>query len=333
MHIRNVDNTISSLLLGSRSFYYRKYQVPSKKIFRVLSLDGGGSKGAYTLGVLKEAERFFGGAPLANSFDLIYGTSVGSFIAAFLALGARVSEVERLYFEMIPTVMVRTRRSRTAALRKKVFETFGDADFTAFKTNIGLVSTNYDLERPMVFKNFTWKTHAPNRAYKPGFGCTIADAVLASSAAYPLFDMHTVRTDTHGEHLLFDGSYVGNNPTLFAIVDARHLFDKASEEVAVLSVGCGVYPISMRTFFKELYFSRLSGQHLSKMFNISSRTIEQLQSVLFSEIPCVRISDSYEQREYATHVLERDTVRLQKLVELGEASFRSHATRVQNILM
>jgi patatin-like phospholipase/acyl hydrolase len=50
----------------------------------VLSLDGGGAKGFYTLGVLKEIEAMLG-EPLWERFDLIFGTSTGAIIAALLA--------------------------------------------------------------------------------------------------------------------------------------------------------------------------------------------------------------------------------------------------------
>ena len=40
---------------------------------RVLSLDGGGAKGFYTLGVLKQIEAMLG-RPLCECFDLIFGT-------------------------------------------------------------------------------------------------------------------------------------------------------------------------------------------------------------------------------------------------------------------
>ena len=56
--------------------------------FRILSLDGGGAKGFYTLGVLKEIEALVE-RPLYEHFDLIFGTSTGSIIAALLALAAR----------------------------------------------------------------------------------------------------------------------------------------------------------------------------------------------------------------------------------------------------
>jgi predicted acylesterase/phospholipase RssA len=49
----------------------------ASKLFRVLALDGGGAKGFYTLGALKEIEGLVG-CPLYRKFDLIYGTSAGA---------------------------------------------------------------------------------------------------------------------------------------------------------------------------------------------------------------------------------------------------------------
>jgi patatin-like phospholipase/acyl hydrolase len=45
--------------------------------FRILSLDGGGAKGFYTLGVLKEIEALVQ-RPLHEAFGLIFGTSTGA---------------------------------------------------------------------------------------------------------------------------------------------------------------------------------------------------------------------------------------------------------------
>ena len=52
--------------------------------YRILSLDGGGAKGFYTLGVLKEIEAMLG-QRLCDRFDLIFGTSTGAIIAALLS--------------------------------------------------------------------------------------------------------------------------------------------------------------------------------------------------------------------------------------------------------
>src|SRR6266849_5076869 len=83
---------------------------------RLLSLDGGGAKGFYTLGVLKEIEAMLG-EPLCERFDLIFGTSTGAIIAALLALGHSVDEIHALYREHVPAVMRhRTSRGRSEAL-------------------------------------------------------------------------------------------------------------------------------------------------------------------------------------------------------------------------
>src|SRR6266404_1082817 len=113
------------------------------KPFRVLSLDGGGAKGVYTLGVLKEVEAITN-APLCEVFDLIFGTSTGSIIAALIALGYRIEEIERFYFTLVPKVMGhRFSGSRSRALKREAEELFKEQNFSAFKTPIGIVCTNH----------------------------------------------------------------------------------------------------------------------------------------------------------------------------------------------
>lgn len=63
------------------------------KTCRILRLDGGGAKGFYTLGVLKQLEALLGDKPLSEQFDLIFGTSTGAIIASLLALGYKVDDI------------------------------------------------------------------------------------------------------------------------------------------------------------------------------------------------------------------------------------------------
>ena len=53
--------------------------------FRILSLDGGGIRGAFGAGFLAEIERRTS-RPIAECFDLFVGTSTGGLIAAALDL-------------------------------------------------------------------------------------------------------------------------------------------------------------------------------------------------------------------------------------------------------
>jgi predicted acylesterase/phospholipase RssA len=88
-----------------------RFQQPGPK--RILSLDGGGSRGLLTLGFLSKLEAHLeqrSGDPnfrLSQYFDLIGGTSTGAIIATTLALGWKVHQVVDLYFQLLPAIFAR----------------------------------------------------------------------------------------------------------------------------------------------------------------------------------------------------------------------------------
>src|SRR5262249_41593326 len=82
----------------------------SNGLCRILALDGGGAKGFYTLGVLKEIEAMLQ-CPLYKRFDLVFGTSTGAIIASLIALGYGIDEIHELYKTHVPTVMAAKTRS------------------------------------------------------------------------------------------------------------------------------------------------------------------------------------------------------------------------------
>src|ERR1700712_3057821 len=73
---------------------------------RILSLDGGGIRGALTLGYLKKIETVLRekendpALVLSDYFDLIGGTSTGSIIAGALAIGMSVDEIVKMYMDL-----------------------------------------------------------------------------------------------------------------------------------------------------------------------------------------------------------------------------------------
>ncbi len=74
---------------------------------RILSLDGGGIRGALTLGYLQRMEEILrtqnGGDDrfrLCDYYDMIGGTSTGSIIASALAIGMKVEDIKNMYFEL-----------------------------------------------------------------------------------------------------------------------------------------------------------------------------------------------------------------------------------------
>jgi uncharacterized protein len=213
-----------------------------KKLCRVLSLDGGGAKGFYTLGVLKEIEGMIG-RPLHEVFDLVFGTSTGAIIAALICLGKGVDEIHDIYRDnVIKVVKAKKPAQKSAALEELSGEVFGDLKFDAVKTGIGIVATKWIIERPMIFKADIAQAHGRTATFVPGFGCTIGNAVQASCSAYPFFLKKTVVTAS-GDHIeLVDGGYCANNPALYAIADATVARNVPRKNIRLVSVGVGVYP-------------------------------------------------------------------------------------------
>lgn len=72
--------------------------------FNILCLDGGGAKGFYTLGFLRELEATLG-LSLSSHFDAIYGTSTGSIIASLVGLGKTAIETLKLYEDNVPNIL------------------------------------------------------------------------------------------------------------------------------------------------------------------------------------------------------------------------------------
>jgi patatin-like phospholipase/acyl hydrolase len=77
--------------------------------FQILSLDGGGLKGLFSAAVLAELENDLRVA-IADSFDLIVGTSTGGLIALGLGAGLRPAELVDFYVDRGPQIFGGGRR-------------------------------------------------------------------------------------------------------------------------------------------------------------------------------------------------------------------------------
>lgn len=305
---------------------------PEANLFRVLTLDGGGAKGFYTLGVLKEIEAMIG-CPLHEKFNLVFGTSTGAIIASLIALGHSVDSIIELYRQHVPTLMRKTCASgRTKALQALAQHIFGNTKFDQVKTNIGIVTARWLTERPMIFKGNIVQAHGRTATFIPGFGVSMADAVRASCSAYPFFKRTTVKTAADEEIELIDGGYCANNPTLYAIADAVHSMGHDRADIRLISVGVGVYPESKSNLLKRLMKKYLISELLQKTLEINTQSMDQLRQVLFKDVPTIRISDTYTQPEMATDLMEHDLRKLDKLFQRGRESFGSREQELRRFL-
>jgi predicted acylesterase/phospholipase RssA len=303
-------------------------------LYRILSLDGGGAKGFYTLGVLREIEAMVN-SPLYKRFDLIFGTSTGAIIAALIALGYEIDAIHTLYRDHVPAVTrARGAAAKSEALKRLGTEVFGNAKFDAVKTGIGIVATRWIIEKPMIFKGAVAQAHGRIGTFVPGFGCTISDAVQASCSAYPFFARKMVTTAAGERIELIDRGYCANNPTLYAIADAVRPLQIAHPNLRVVSVGVGVYPEpkpSLKMRFAKKYLA--SVQLLQKTLEINTHSMEQLRAILFNDVPTIRISDTYEKPEMATDLFEANMDKLNLLRQRGSESFAAREAQLKDFLL
>jgi patatin-like phospholipase/acyl hydrolase len=298
-------------------------------VCRILTLDGGGAKGFYTLGVLREVEALLGGK-LHEHFDLIFGTSTGSIIAALLALGNDVETIHKLYCQNVPKVMsMRTPSARSEALRELAELVFKESTFEDVLTGLGVVTTKWEIETPMIFKGSVAQAHGRVGTFRPGFGCTIAVAVQASCSAYPYFNRQIVKTALGDEFELVDGGYCANNPTLYGIADAIAALGHRPEACRVLSIGCGNYPKPKEIWYIRLYRRILPTLPiLDKTLSINVESMEQLRRILFKQIPTVRVNDTFDKPEMATDLFEYDLRKLNVLRQRGAESFAAKEAEI-----
>jgi uncharacterized protein len=171
---------------------------------RLLSLDGGGVRGALTVAFLERIEALLSehhGHPirLGDHFDLIGGTSTGAIIAGALALGFRTEQVKHFYLKLAPFAFKRQRWSipllqakfDARGLRQQIEEVVGNRLLSSPEliTGFCLITKRMDTGSPWIVSNNPrapyWedgKDYIGNKSYP------LVNLVRASTAAPHFFD-------------------------------------------------------------------------------------------------------------------------------------------------
>jgi patatin-like phospholipase/acyl hydrolase len=251
-------------------------------------------------------------------------------------LGKSVPEIIALYQDHVPTVMKnKDADGRSGALAELSTTIFGDAMFTDVKTSVGIVTTKWVLEKPMIFKTHVGQAHGMKGSFVPGFGVKIGDAVQASCSAYPYFNRKTVLTSSGDSVELIDGGFCANNPTLYAIADATVALGVAPENIRVVSLGCGNYPPPPVNWWTVDYWKQKTPgvQLLQKTLEINTQSMDQLRVLLYKPIQTVRINQSFSEPAMATDLFEHDLKKLNVLTQRGVQSFAEHEPTLQAFLV
>jgi hypothetical protein len=209
--------------------------------FRILSLDGGGIRGAATAQVLFELEQDLA-VPLYDAFDLIAGTSTGGLSALYLAAErAEGEELVDLYgADNARRIMDKSFWDRRLPMQSEpkydgtgktevLTEFFADKRIRDVTKPV--LVTAYDLitRSVVVFKSYGGSDSAHNP--------TLREVANATSAAPTFFP--TIETSDEPPRWLVDGGLAANNPSMCALAEALRDGNKL-EDVRLLSIGTGV---------------------------------------------------------------------------------------------
>lgn len=199
--------------------------------FRILALDGGGIKGAFTASAIATIEEALGES-VGSHFDLIAGTSTGGILAIGLGMGLSPRDMLQFYRERGPVIFPITRlhrqwkreflhlfqpkHSREVLLRELNNAYFPDGRSKSIGDSVcRLVIPAYDAISGVchIFRT----PHHP--LLKIDEFTSATDVALATAAAPTYFSAARVR-NMISNSTYFDGGVWANCPAMAAIVEA-----------------------------------------------------------------------------------------------------------------
>jgi patatin-like phospholipase/acyl hydrolase len=234
---------------------------------KILSLDGGGIRGALSLGYLKKIEDILKSQHpddpdfrLCDYFDLIGGTSTGSIIAAGLAIGKTVDEMTDLYMTLGGQIFGKKKNWWNPfetwsflkaeydykALEDNLKAIFGDMTLASdkIKTGLCIVSKRADT-------NSTWPliNHPQGKFFDTALGknkdIPLWQAVRASTAAPTYFAPQVIDVGANQTAAFVDGGVsMSNNPALTLLMVATlkgfpFHWQIGPDKLAIVSIGTG----------------------------------------------------------------------------------------------
>lgn len=253
------------------------------KVYRILSIDGGGIRGVIPAKVLEWIEQRTGKAT-CELFDLIAGTSTGGILAAGLTRPSPMDEGRPMYSAGDMLNLYREEGKVIFGRRARLLQSLYRARFPSediervleryFQESrlsdalTGLLITSYEIEHRIdfFFNGFRAKEKAE-------FDFYMRDAARATSAAPVYFQPYIIErkdpplfvhrlnvstseweSKTVSRYALIDGGVFANNPTMCAFVEAQKQIaknEKLSEDkpkfvVISLSTGRDTGPIRYR---------------------------------------------------------------------------------------
>lgn len=211
-----------------------------QKVFKVLSVDGGGIKGIYSARILERLESRFN-CQIADYFDLICGTSTGGLIALALSLKIPASVITNFYQGKGEVIFQEKRRKSSwrqlfisskhdnQELRKSLTEIFGQRTISDSYCLLCIPAFSLTNGRPFIFKY----DHLEGNLVRDN-KTKYVDIALATSAAPTYLPIVTI--PDYDNRQFIDGGIYANNPTLVGVAEALKYFVGAGKQFTSLMV-------------------------------------------------------------------------------------------------
>ncbi|TXE07904.1 patatin [Gelidibacter salicanalis] len=292
-----------------------------KKIFKILSIDGGGIKGLYSARILDKFEKKFN-CKVSDHFDMICGTSTGGLIA--LALSSKISAKDICQFYEAKGEIIFPKHKEikipfigkinkgfwkqiafggkysNEGLKKSLEEIFGEREIGDSNNLLCIPSYSITEAKPKVFK-YDHKQGDLSRDNK----AKMLDIALATSAAPTYFPMAEI--PLYNNEQFVDGGVWANNPTLVGLLEALNCFvgkGKAYDKISILSLSSlsitGGKPTGLKNerSFKDwgadLFETSMNGQaFFSDFFMTKVKEIADVE-IDYLRIPSASVSKEQE---------------------------------------
>lgn len=203
--------------------------------FRILCLDGGGIRGAYTAAFLAQIEEM-NQKHFVDHFDLMVGTSTGGIIALGLGLGIPAQEILEFYLKngskIFPSKnsyvgwFFRPKHSSDKLL-DCLREVFGSKTLSDSKTRLVIPSFNASSGKIRLFKT------AHHERLKIDYKLCAVDVAMSTSAAPTYFSAYKFDDGL----TCVDGGVWANCPVHVGIFEALTILEKQIDAIELLSVG------------------------------------------------------------------------------------------------
>lgn len=275
---------------------------------RILALDGGGIKGAMTLGFLEKIEKILQkkhgnkDLRLCDYFDLIGGTSTGSIIAALLAIGKNISSIREMYSEMGGEIFEDDRpvvgglfvpKFKSKNLRDRLKKEFGEINIGSKKILTGLCIVTKRIDTGGTWPIFN---HPDGKYYNDNKTILLRDAVRASTAAPSYFEPERLRVKADQIGDFVDGGVsMANNPALYMYMATQlngfpFKWKSGKENILLVSVGTG----ASRARFPQNKLSGVDKVIKAKHWAVSSIEMLMSDAHIFNQLMLQSISYSPE---------------------------------------